>query len=79
MNCEQDWRVSGHCSISVVSSRNDLLRKSSQSILASKTFQQPGNSHGMLSQAWAAIRTILPLPMLGYITEGNTLEEFQER
>ena len=25
MNCEQDWKVSGHCSISVVSSRNNLL------------------------------------------------------
>ena len=25
MNCEQDGKVSGHCSISVVSSRNNLL------------------------------------------------------
>ena len=28
VNCEQDWKVSGHCSISVVSSKNNLLRKS---------------------------------------------------
>ena len=30
------------------------------SILASKTFLQPGNSQGMLSQEWAAIRSIWP-------------------
>ena len=61
LNCEQDWKVSGHCSISVVSSRNNLpkaiviVRQSS--ILARKTFLQRGNSQGMLSQEWAAIRT----------------------
>ena len=26
VNCEQDWKVSGHCSISLVSSRNNLHR-----------------------------------------------------
>ena len=26
VNCEQDWKVSGHCSIFVVSSKNNLLR-----------------------------------------------------
>ena len=26
VNCEQDWKVSGHCSISVVSSKSNLLR-----------------------------------------------------
>ena len=47
------------------------------SILAcnSKTFQQPGNSQGMLSQEWVAIRTILHLPdsVMGIasITEGT--------
>ena len=28
VNCEQDWKVFGHCSISVVSPKNNLLRKS---------------------------------------------------
>ena len=28
VNCQQDWKVSGHCSISVVSSKNNFLRKS---------------------------------------------------
>ena len=28
VNSEQDWKVSSHCSISVVSPKNNLLRKS---------------------------------------------------
>ena len=33
-----------------------------QSILAIKTFQQPGNSQGVLYQEWAAITSVLCLP-----------------
>ena len=55
VNFEQDWKVSGHCSISVVFSRNRIVH---HTILASKNFQRPGNSWGMMSQEWAAIRTI---------------------
>ena len=48
VNCEQDWKASGHCSISVVSSRNNLPRTIMiVSHIAIKTFQQPGNSPGM--------------------------------
>ena len=64
------WPQSSCC---LLSSRNNLLRKSLQWIiilfLASKTFQRPGNSQGMC-QEWATIRTILHLPD-GYITEGT--------
>ena len=41
VNFEQDWKVSGHCSISVVFSRNRIVH---HTILASKNFQRPGNS-----------------------------------
>lgn len=33
-----------------------------QCILAIKTLLQPGNSQGMVSQEWVAIRAILRLP-----------------
>ena len=41
VNFEQDWKVSGHCSISVVFSRNRIVH---HTILASKNFQRPGNT-----------------------------------
>ena len=45
---------------------------------AIKTFQQPGNPQGMLSQEWAASKTIIPSamdiwgkePCVLYFTEG---------
>ena len=65
MNCEQDWEASGHILFHFCC----LLRKLAKDwimivhhivyILAIKTFQQPGNSQGVLSQEWTAIRTIL--------------------
>ena len=39
-----------------------MIERHILSILAIKTFQQPGNPQGMLYQEWAAIRTILRLP-----------------
>ena len=32
VNCEQDWKVSGHCSISVVSSKNNFHDNASYSL-----------------------------------------------
>ena len=52
VNCEQDWKVSGHCSIPIVSPRNNL--RIVHRIVYSSHFQWPGNSQGMLSQEWAA-------------------------